>query len=154
MDQSVLDHAILSPSIWTQLGLGVAGLVGAALAHTIVVLVGRLVFARAAGGQGPLGIVADTARLMFITLWLVLAHALAIGLWTFVFLRVGAFNAVEPALYIAMVTYTTLGSGDPGLPVEWRLLSGFVGASGFILFGLSVAILVDATHRLRLRRPD
>ena len=53
-------------------------------------------------------------------------------LWAFVYLRVGAIEHVETALYFSMVTFTTLGYGDVTLPSDWRLLSSFEAANGII----------------------
>ena len=56
---------------------------------------------------------------------------------------------MEPAVYFALVTFTTLGLGGLDIPESWRLLSGFVGANGFLLLGLNTAVLIDVMARMR-----
>lgn len=81
--------------------------------------------------------------LICVTLWLLVAHAVNVWIWAGALMGVGAFDALEPALYFSVVAFTTLGFGDITLPVEWRLLSGLAAANGLLLFGLSTAFLVE-----------
>jgi len=83
------------------------------------------------------------ATLICVTLWLLVAHAVNVWIWAGALMGVGAFDALEPALYFSVVAFTTLGFGDITLPVEWRLLSGLAAANGLLLFGLSTAFLVE-----------
>jgi len=83
------------------------------------------------------------------TLWLLLAHTIAVWMWAIVFLWLGTFDTLEPALYFSIVSFTTLGFGDIILPVETRLLSGMSAANGLIVIGLSTAFLVEFLIRLR-----
>lgn len=82
------------------------------------------------------------------TLWLLAALTAGVWTWAAVFIMCGVFDALEPALYFSVVTFTTLGYGDVTLPQEWRLLSGICAANGLILFGLSTAFLVEFLRRL------
>jgi len=84
-----------------------------------------------------------------ITLWLLAAHSIGVWMWALTYLMVDAFNALEPALYFSVVSFTTLGFGDITLPIQWRILSGLSAANGLILFGLSTAFLVEFLARLR-----
>jgi len=83
------------------------------------------------------------------TLWLLLAHSIAVWAWAVTYLWLEAFDTLEPALYFSIVSFTTLGFGDIILPVETRLLSGLAAANGLIAFGLSTAFLVEFIIRLR-----
>ncbi|MEM9422061.1 MAG: potassium channel family protein, partial [Pseudomonadota bacterium] len=65
--------------------------------------------------------------------------------------QIAAGATFEEALYFALTTYTTLGFGDIVPTQDWRLLTGASSANGLLLFGLSAAVLVDATERLRQR---
>jgi len=87
--------------------------------------------------------------IIVVTLWLLLAHSIAVWLWAATFLLLGTFGALEPALYFSIVSFTTLGFGDIILPVETRLLSGLAAANGLIAFGLSTAFLVEFLIRIR-----
>ena len=79
--------------------------------------------------------------------WLLLpAHC---WLWALVFLAIGAFPSLEPAIYFAIVAFTTLGLGDVVLDQQWRILSGFASANGLLLFGLYTAFLVEVMRRVR-----
>lgn len=92
----------------------------------------------------------DSVVLVIFTLWLMTAHVIEMWMWALLFLRLGLFETLELSLYFAAVSYTTLGFGDVVLPEEWGLLSGAAAANGLLLFGLSAAILVETSARLRL----
>ena len=51
---------------------------------------------------------------------LFLVSVLDAVMWAHVYLRVGAIEQLETALYFSMVTFTTLGYGDVTLPDDWR----------------------------------
>ncbi len=69
-------------------------------------------------------------------------------LWALVYLRVGAIQETEAALYFSMVTYTTLGYGDITLDSNWRVLASFEAANGILIFGWSTALVVAYLQRL------
>ena len=48
----------------------------------------------------------------------------SVWIWAVAFRAVGAFDTMEPSVYFALVTSTTLGFGDILLPEAWRLLGG------------------------------
>ena len=54
--------------------------------------------------------------------WVLVQMTLAVWLWALVMLALGIFDALEPAMYFALVAFTTLGFVDVLLPVEWRFL--------------------------------
>ena len=95
-------------------------------------------------------IIQDVLRLMVLAVLLLIAHFLSIAVWAGFFYQSEIFLDLETALYFAGSTYTTLGYGDILPAQDWRLLSGALATNGLLLFGLSAAILVDATVRLRL----
>ena len=88
--------------------------------------------------------------LVGVTLWLLAALSVCVWIWAALLVGVGAFEALEPALYFSVVAFTTLGFGDVTLNESWRLLSGISAANGLILFGLSTAFLVEFLRQLRL----
>ena len=59
----------------------------------------------------------------------------------------GAVEGLEPALYFALVSFTTLGFGDITLSADWRLMSALIGANGFLIFGWSTAYMVEWIRR-------
>ena len=73
--------------------------------------------------------------LVGVTLWLLAAHSIGVWIWTGAFNGLGAFEALEPALYFSIVAFTTLSFGDITLSESWRPLSGMSAANGLIVFG-------------------
>lgn len=90
------------------------------------------------------------AALAVFSLWVVGEMTLSIWLWALVFLGLGLFDAPEPAVYFALVAFTTLGFGDILLPEEWRLLGGLASANGLLNFGVLTALLVEGVRGIRI----
>ena len=90
-----------------------------------------------------------TMLLASATIWMLLALTAAAWLWAGLFMALGAFQELEPALYFATVSLTTLGFGDVILSQEVRLLSAIVAANGLIMFGLSTAFLLEFVGDVR-----
>ncbi|MEM9403495.1 MAG: potassium channel family protein [Pseudomonadota bacterium] len=82
-------------------------------------------------------------------IWIMTAHLLEAALWAVLFLWLDIFRTFETSMYFALVAYTTLGFGDVTLPDEWRILSGFVAANGFLVFGWSTAFQVEYLSRMQ-----
>ncbi|WP_156841917.1 ion channel [Novosphingobium aquimarinum] len=93
--------------------------------------------------------VGTTLLLASATIWMLLALTAAAWLWAGLFMALGAFQELEPALYFATVSLTTLGFGDVILSPEVRLLSAIVAANGLIMFGLSTAFLLEFVGDVR-----
>ena len=131
--------------------LGLGGLVIAASVILQVAFIGVIVF----GFETFSHLLARPPRMLKLpiglaaaTLWMMAAHSLAVWLWAAVFIAVGAFDSMEPALYFAAVCYTTLGFGDIVPEQDWRILSGLCAANGLLIFGLSTAFLVELLRRM------
>lgn len=86
--------------------------------------------------------------LIGVTLWILSAISLSVWVWAATFLIIDAFKTLEPALYFAIVSFTTLGFGDVILPEPSRLLSGLCAANGLLVFGLCAAFLVEYFRQL------
>ena len=89
--------------------------------------------------------------LMVITvLGVFLAHIIQIWLWAilFLFLTPDVLPTLEAALYFSASSFTTVGFGDVYLNEDWRLLSSFEAANGFILFGWSTAFIFEIISKL------
>ena len=93
--------------------------------------------------------VGGTLLLASATIWMLLALTAAAWLWAGLFMALGAFQALEPALYFATVSLTTLGFGDVISSQEVRLLSAIVAADGLIMFGFSTAFLLEFVGDVR-----
>ncbi|MCB1592386.1 MAG: two pore domain potassium channel family protein [Alphaproteobacteria bacterium] len=76
------------------------------------------------------------------------SHIVQIWLWAFFYLSVDALNTIEEALYFSTATFTTVGYGDVVLSQEWRLVSSFQAANGFMLFGWSTAFIFEIMSQL------
>ncbi|MDX1581163.1 MAG: potassium channel family protein [Alphaproteobacteria bacterium] len=84
-------------------------------------------------------------------LWIMLAHLLEVLVWAGLFIMVDALQTMEEALYFSLVCFTTLGFGELTLEQDWRLLSAFAGANGFLLFSLSAAFLFEFFAKFQTR---
>jgi hypothetical protein len=136
--------------MWSQIFLGcflvlvttvVHGL-ATAVVLTVLQKTGRLVhWDRTSQVQRPFMV-----GLLVVSLFLV--SVLDAVLWAHLYLRVGAIEHLETALYFSMVTFTTLGYGDITLPSDWRLLASFEAANGIIMFGWSTALVAAFIQRI------
>lgn len=77
-----------------------------------------------------------------------LAHIAQIWLWAEFYLFVNILPDLEEALYFSTSAFTTVGFGDLYLDKEWRLISSFEAANGFILFGWSTAFIYEVMSKL------
>ncbi len=82
-------------------------------------------------------------------IWLLIAMLAEITLWAVILARGGAVAPADAAFYFALVSFTTLGYGDITLAREWRIVGGFIAIDGLLIFGWSVAVLVDVLRAAR-----
>lgn len=90
---------------------------------------------------------ANTGVIIAAMLFILFAHTVEVWIWALVLLGVGAVQGLEPALYFALVSFSTVGFGDITLTQDWRLLSALIAANGFLLFGWSTAYMVELVRR-------
>ncbi|KUJ79201.1 Ion channel [Microbulbifer flavimaris] len=83
-----------------------------------------------------------------VVLLMFLASVLEVLIWAGAYLHLGLFDALEPAMYFSMVTFTTLGYGDLVLEEDWRLLASFQAANGIIIFGWTTAVVIAVVQRV------
>jgi hypothetical protein len=76
------------------------------------------------------------------------AHILEIWLWALLYFSIDALPSFESALYFSTSTFTTVGFGDIVLSSDWRLISSFQSAIGFLLFGWSTAFIFEIMTKL------
>ena len=86
--------------------------------------------------------------LMMTVLGIFCAHIVQIWLWAGFYMAINAFSDFETALYFSTSSFTTVGYGDVYLGKDWRLLSSFQSANGFILFGWSTAFIFEIMSML------
>ena len=84
--------------------------------------------------------------------WIMFQMTIGVWVWALTLMWLGVFDALEPAVYFALVAFTTLGFGDVLLPIEWRLLGGMAAANGLLNIGLVTALLVEALRQIRLQQ--
>jgi hypothetical protein len=91
----------------------------------------------------------QAAFIILIVLGLFVIHAIEIWAYAGLYMILGAFGSLEPALYFSTSTFTTLGYGDVIIDTKWRLVAAIEGVNGFLLLGWSTAFLVTIIGRLR-----
>ena len=89
------------------------------------------------------------ASILFIVVSLFVLHSAEIWVYTLVYLALGIFGNLEPALYYATSSFTTVGFGDVVIDDKWRMLGAAESANGFLLIGWSTAFLVSVSARVR-----
>ncbi|MEA3153509.1 MAG: hypothetical protein QOK44_1098 [Betaproteobacteria bacterium] len=85
-----------------------------------------------------------TMIITLFVLYMFLAMIVQVWVWAAVYVWIGAIGAFNDALYISTATFTTVGFGDVAVAPEWRLLLGFEGANGMIIFGWATALIIAA----------
>ena len=55
---------------------------------------------------------ANTGAIIVGVLYIMLIQTINVWIWASVFIIVGAFDTLEPALYFSLVSFTTVGFGD------------------------------------------
>lgn len=100
------------------------------------------------------GIVASVITLSLVMFWLMISLAMIVFMWAALLKGVNVFESWEQSVYFSLVAFTTLGFGDVILPKEWQLISGFIAADGFLLFGLNTAVFLEVMMRLRDHEND
>ena len=79
---------------------------------------------------------------------IVVLHLIQIGLWAAVFWQTGQLPTLEAAVYLSLVTYSTIGFGDVVLHPPWRVLTGIEGLTGILLMGWSTAFAFTVISRM------
>lgn len=86
--------------------------------------------------------------LTFATLGTFVSQVAQIWMWALVYLGLGEFDRLEPAVYFSTVVFTTLGFGDLVVSPDWRLMASCEAAGGLLLFGLSTAFLFEVLREI------
>lgn len=86
---------------------------------------------------------------LFVVLSLFFLHTIEIWAYAILYLGLGEFSALEPALYFSTSTFTTVGFGDVVASHKWRMIAAIESANGFLLIGWSTAIFVTVTDMVR-----
>ena len=132
-----------------QLAIGLALLVLSIAVHAGFMAVVSLYVSRYGEWlRRPPSLVKLFGALCAVSLWLMASMSATVLIWALYFLNVGALGDLETAVYFSLISFTTLGFGDIVLAQPHRLLSGMLAANGFVLFGLTTAVLIDVIRSL------
>jgi hypothetical protein len=108
----------------------------------------RFYFLRVVAAERQFPFVFTTFFLFRVVCIILVAHLFEMGVWGLAFHLLGMFPDLPTAYYFAIETYTTLGFGDVVPPREWRAASGWLAATGLLMFGWSTAIFANIIRRL------
>lgn len=86
-----------------------------------------------------------------IVLGLFVIHGIEIWLYAALYLFGGALPDLHEAVYFSVITYSTIGYDDDGIPRAWQLVAGIEGVNGVLLLGWSTAFFVGLLARLGRR---
>jgi len=72
---------------------------------------------------------------------MMIANVLQIALWGLLFVWLGEFKEVYPAIYHSAVNFTSLGYGDVVMKQEWKLLGPLEASNGVLMMSMTAAAL-------------
>lgn len=131
--------------MWTNILIGSLLILFTAFIHTLITRIIKTIIKGL--GQYHLHI-HHLLHIFMAVLIILLATVIESMAWAFVYLRIGAFEVLEKAVYFSLVTYSTLGYGDIILSEGYRLLGGIEAVNGVIMLGWSTAIVVAVLQRV------
>jgi hypothetical protein len=100
------------------------------------------------------GTAGELLLLIQVFVFILALHLLQIAMWAGFYVRWGALQDFETALYFSIVSYATVGYGDVVLPLQWRLVGAIEGITGILLFGWStgfIFVVVSKLYEARLK---
>ena len=86
-----------------------------------------------------------------VVLGLLVLSGIEIWFYAFVYLVIGATEALPASVYFSTITYAAIGFSDASLAAPWQLVGAIEGINGVLLLGWSVAFLVAELQRVRHR---
>jgi hypothetical protein len=89
----------------------------------------------------------DRVVLMMATVAVLMAaHVAEVLVWAATYAAVGAAPEGASRVYLAFVSYTTLGYGDVVPVTAWQLFGPLTAMNGILLFGWSTAVIIDVVR--------
>ncbi|MEM6577192.1 MAG: ion channel [Pseudomonadota bacterium] len=88
-------------------------------------------------------------NLIVALIWIIFVLTLSVWAWALLYMHLGLFDELEPALYFSVVSFTTVGFGDIVLEPGFRLYAGMTATHGLLIFGLFTAFLIEILKRSR-----
>ena len=96
---------------------------------------------RSEPGSGT-GVLLATVRPLAVSMLVMMTgNLLQIALWGGLFVQLGEFEALYPAIYHSAVNFTSLGYGDVVMNQEWKLLGPLEAANGVLMMSMTAAAL-------------
>jgi len=86
----------------------------------------------------------EITLLMAIMLLTLLCNIVQIVIWAALFMMLGEFKTLMPAVYHSSVNFATLGYGDIVMSERWRMLGPIEAANGILMFGMSTSVMTAA----------
>ena len=96
---------------------------------------------RSSQASGNRVLLATVRPLAVAMLAMMAANVLQIALWGGLFVQLGEFEALYPAIYHSAVNFTSLGYGDVVMNQEWKLLGPLEAANGILMMSMTAAAL-------------
>jgi hypothetical protein len=87
------------------------------------------------------GILEAMVPLVVTMLAMMVANLLQVALWGGLFVLLGEFEQLYPAVYHSAVNFTSLGYGDVVMRQEWKLLGPLEAANGVLMMSMTAAVL-------------
>jgi hypothetical protein len=85
---------------------------------------------------------------------LLIANVLQIALWGCLFVWLGEFTDLYPAIYHSAVNFTSLGYGDVVMSQEWKLLGPLEAANGVLMMSMTAAALTAILQHIIRSQAD
>jgi hypothetical protein len=82
------------------------------------------------------------------------ANMLQIALWGGLFVWLGEFQELYPAIYHSAVNFTSLGYGDVVMQQEWKLLGPLEAANGVLMMSMTAAALTAILQNIIRSQAD
>jgi hypothetical protein len=99
-------------------------------------------------GLAAQGFLSAIRPLVVVTLVMMAANLVQIGLWGALFLWLGEFEQVYDAIYHSAVNFTSLGYGDVVMSRNRKLLGPLEAANGVLMLGMSAATLMAIVQHM------
>ena len=85
---------------------------------------------------------------------MMIANVLQIALWGCLFVLLGEFEELYPAIYHSAVNFTSLGYGDVVMNQEWKLLGPLEAANGILMMSMTAAALTAILQNIIRSQAD
>lgn len=125
---------------------GAASLVNIAIHSVWTVFLVHAVRRYWAKRKHPQFLRARVALMMVAVAILMAAHVTEVLVWAATCAAIGATPAGASHVYLAFVSYTTLGYGDVVPVAAWQLLGPLTAMNGILLFGWSTAVIFEVVR--------